>query len=407
MTLSRRHQFLVIDILILVALAGLILGRPVVVAAAAFVAGLWVLSWGYGQRAMARLAVGQKLAPQAVPIGEPADLAVTVINRFAWPIPVLDWTDQLPDWVEVTGARSGQVVTAEGRRPTVYGRFSVGRYEEVTQHVTVTARRRGRYVFGPVYLAIRDPLGVADVDRLDESPAVLTVFPQLFPLPPALLLPTAPRGARRGPPWNPPDPTRYVGVRPYEPGDSPRLIHPFASARTGTLQVKRLETEADDQVELVALAATHPHLWEGIEPERLEALVSAVASTAHHHLLRGAAVGLALAGSVYGAPKGVNLVPRPGRDQWLRVQTALAWVMPGGGKAGDLSRALAALARRSRPGTQVFVFTCFYLPEWADAVQRLLKRGLRVVWVAVGAEGEWAMPRGIRVVSWTPEVVLP
>jgi uncharacterized protein (DUF58 family) len=407
MNLPRHHLSVIGDFLMLLALAGLFTGRPVVVAASAFVAGLWLFSWGFGRRALARITVQQQVRPWAVPIGEPVDLAVSVSNHFGWPIPVLEWSDQLPDLVEASAARTGVVNTSEGRRPTVYGRFSMGRREIVTQHVVVRAQRRGRYVFGPLYLALRDPLGVAELDRVDAAPTALTVFPQLFPLPGPLVLPMAPRGARRGPPWNPPDPTRYIGVRPYEPGDSPRLIHPFASARTGTLQVKRLETEADDQVELVALAATAPFLWQGIQSERLESLVSAVASAAHHHLTRSAAVGLSLAGSVYGSPKGVDLPPRAGRDQWMRIQTALAWVMPGGGEAGELGNALTRLAQRARPGTQVFVFTCFYLDAWTPIVRRLSRRGMRVVWVAVAPREPWPTLPGVRMVTWTPEVVMP
>jgi uncharacterized protein (DUF58 family) len=392
------------DIAALLAAAGLVTGRPAVVAAAVFVLGVWILSNLFARQALRRMSAGQRLSPAAVPLHEPASLAVSVTNASHWPVPLLEWSAQVPDGVAAEVAPSAVVTTSEGRRPAVSGRYSMRRWEQVTQHVSVRSGRRGRYELGPVYLALRDPLGVTDADKSMPAPAVLTVFPALFPLPAALALPTAPHGVRRGPPWNPPDPTRYVGVRPYEPGDSPRLIHPFASARTGALQVKRLETEADDQVELVALAATAPHLWEGIDPERLESLIAATASTAHYYIREGAAVGLSLAGSVYGQPHGVALKPQAGKDQWARIQTALAWVTPGGGAAGDLGAVLHRLAMHARPATQVFVFTCFFSEAWIPFIERLRRRQRRVVWVAVGDRGTFPEIAGVRVVRWTPDV---
>lgn len=395
------------DLAGLVAVAGLVTGRPAVVAAAVFVLGLWGLSNGFARRALARMTITQRLTPTAVPLDTPADLAVRVTNAYGWPVPLLEWSDQLPEGVVAQAAPTTQIVTAEGRRPAVYGRYSMRRWEAVTQHVAVQSGRRGRYVLGPLYLALRDPLGVTDADTSVAAAAVLTVFPALFPVPAALTAPTAPRGARRGPPWNPPDPTRYVGVRPYEPGDAPRLLHPFASARTGTLQVKRLEPEADDQVMLVALAATAPYLWEGIDPGRLEAVVAATASAAHYYLQQGAAVGLALAGSVYGQPKGVALAPQTGPAQWTRIQTALAWVMPGGGDAGELTTVLHRLGTGARPGTQVVVFTAYWTDAWRPYVERLRRRQVRVLWVAVGAGAAGPELPGVRRVAWTPPVVVP
>ncbi len=399
----KRQTALLRDIGALLAVVGLLTGRPSVVAAATFVVAVWLLSNRAGRRALQRMVTTQTLSPAAVRVNQVADLAVSVTNASAWPIPLLEWSGQLAQGIEVM-AREGSLITISGgRKPAVHGRYSMRRWEEVIQHVLVRSNRRGRYVFGPTYLEIRDPLGFADVDKSEASEAILTVFPALCEVPSALTMPTAPYGTRRGLPWSPPDPTRYVGIRPYEPGDSPRLIHPFASARTGTLQVKRLETEADDEVELVALASTAPYLWEGVDPLKLESLIVAAASTAYHYIHQGAAVGFSLAGSVYGQPHGFAVKPENIKDQWARIQTALAWVTPGGGTAGDLTAILGRLASRSRPGTRICVFTCFFARDWIPYVERLRRRGLRVTWVAVGGDTEFPALPGVSIVHWTPE----
>ena len=191
-------------------------------------------------------------------------------------------------------------------------------------------------------------------------------------MPPGLARLTRPQGERIGPPWNPPDPLRVLGIRPYQPGDPRRLIHPQATAHTGTLQVKRLEPEGDAQVTLVVLAASAPFIWKGMDPAQFEALVSAAASVADRHLREGSAVGLSLVGAVYGWPRGVQLSAARGPQQWARVMTALAWVQPGGGQGHDLAPTLSSLVRRLRRGAQLVVLACFFQPGWAGPLGHLV-----------------------------------
>ena len=225
-------------------------------------------------------------------------------------------------------------------------------------------------------------------------------------MPAGLLTPTRPEGDRRGPPWQPPDPLGVVGIRPYVPGDPPRLIHPHATARTGVLQVKRLEPGGDSQVALLALAATGAPGTPS-DPELFEALVSAAASVAGHYLDAGAALKFSLVGAVYGRPRGVHLRPARGAAQWARVMTALAWVSPGGGHDADVLQAAAALSRRLKPGDQLVCVTSFHPPAWTAALRQLVQRGVHVTDVRVGPAGGSPDAPGVRVRAWTPAPVRP
>jgi uncharacterized protein (DUF58 family) len=396
----------VLEFFIIAAVAGAIAGAPMVSAAAAFLLMLALAAEWLVQRIHATLDILHRTSRGGVAIGQEAEVWITVQNPQPWPIPVVHFEDTIPLGVAVSDPKPrGYQQMAQGS--AVWGVFSVGPHERVRHRLTVTALKRGRWVMGPVRVWGGDPLGWAQFERFASDRAVLTVYPQLYQVPPGLVAANRPQGERRGPPWNPPDPLKVVGIRPYEPGDPLRLVHPFATARTGSLQVKRLEPEGDEQLEILALAATEPHIWGGVDADRFEALVSAAASVADLYLRGGSSIGVSVVGTVYGWPKGVDLPPARGPEQWARVMTAFSWVGPGGGQGHDLAPALARLSRRLRPGAHLMYFACFHQPEWVPLIRRLVLRGIQVTFVPVAMTDDLPDLPGVRVRPWTPVPVAP
>jgi uncharacterized protein (DUF58 family) len=387
--------------LIFLGAVGVMAGLPWLAAAAGLVAVLWAAVSIYGRSAEKEITAQHLVTPSHVFPDQPFTVTVQVTNPLPWPVPALDFEDDFPSTFAVEGSRRIRV-SFRPQRVQVWGRFAMGRFERVSLHIRVRARERGRFALGPMALTIRDPLGLLNLTIEREAAAVVTVYPRLYPVPAGLWQPLLWRGERRGPPWNPPDPARILGVRPYQPGDPPRLIHPYATARLGSLQVKRLETEADDVVELVILVATSAQVWHGVDPERLEAVISAAASVGDLYCRQGVAVGLTVAGSLWGSPRGLSLPPQRGEPQRQRILTALAWARPGGGDAASLSAALGRLRTRVTAGTPVLVFTTFYDPGWRAAVEGLARRGGRLTWVAVAFRGPYPALPGVSVRTWTP-----
>ena len=85
---------------------GILRDIAALLAAAVFVLGVWILSNLFARQALRRMSAGQRLSPAAVPLHEPASLAVSVTNASHWPVPLLEWSAQLPDGVAAEVAPS-------------------------------------------------------------------------------------------------------------------------------------------------------------------------------------------------------------------------------------------------------------------------------------------------------------
>jgi uncharacterized protein (DUF58 family) len=150
---------------------------------------------------------------------------------------------------------------------------------------TLTFPRRGRHVLPGLRLLTRFPFGLFAKASRALLPQPLLVFPALHPLAPdeipAALDPGWRDRNRRG------HGASLRNLRPYRPGDDPRLLHWRTSARTGELMVKELE---DEERPLVTLIVEDPA--PGTSPDFIEANVSYAASLAALATRRGAEVQL-------------------------------------------------------------------------------------------------------------------
>ncbi|MBZ5733337.1 DUF58 domain-containing protein [Nocardioides sp. TRM66260-LWL] len=220
-------------------------------------------------RSQYRLALGRVLAPGSVPVGQRAEVTLTVTNEGRTPSGVLRLEEQVP---YALGARPRFVLDGVGR-----GWRRQVRYE-------VRCEQRGRYVLGPMRVLVGDPFGLVALRREFTSTATLLVTPKVVELP-AAPLPTGwsgsgdqrPRPAAVGS-------AEDLTVRGYRIGDDLRRVHWRSSARAGELMVRQEEQpwQARATVLLDDRAAAHAGSRSG-----LEAAVSAAASVGLHLARRG------------------------------------------------------------------------------------------------------------------------
>ncbi len=182
--------------------------------------------------------------------------------------------------------------------------------------------RRGVFTLGPWHLHMRDPLGLFDVSIHYPESRSLLVYPRIMRLPDFPL----PYGRIGGHATRPErvlfQADQVTGVRPWQPGDSLRLVHWRQTAHQGRLMVKQFEQEPAGDIWLMIDLNAAVQAGEGQE-STLEYGVTLAASLAARHLNENRAVGLIAMGQ-----EQVLVPPRPGRDHLWAILYALAHVEP-------------------------------------------------------------------------------
>ena len=188
--------------------------------------GVFFLSRLWLERAIQRVIVQREYTDRAFP-GEHVAVTLRVRNQGWLPLPWLRVHESLP---------------IELKAPNFYHCvLSLLPHEERVLTYDLDCRRRGYYGLGPMLLGSGDLFGLRQASRRLEGDDALIVYPRIIPLRDLGLPAQTPFGNIPSRQRIFEDPTRLMGVRDYQSGDSLRHIHWKATAITGKLQVKRFE----------------------------------------------------------------------------------------------------------------------------------------------------------------------
>jgi len=348
---------------------------------------------------LAGVEVRRSLGASEIELGETIEARIVLHNRKLLPALWIFWRDEVDSGLDVQGASCG---------------FQTLRQEETSRTAyLLRGTRRGLFRVGPAVVEASDPFGLVRRFRLDPDVRFVTVYPKTVPLGPGWPLGHRPihEVPRRRSFVE--DPSRFLGLRDYRPGDSLRRIHWRATARSGRLQVKLFEPAVLEGVILAVEMgrAAHPGAPEeaGADPT-VELTVTAAASLAELVLAGGQAVGLFSNGGdaaerypadwtggsfrrledaleEAGARRRISahrpLEVEPGRDSWQRdrLRTALARLTPAPGLT--LPALLMAEAARLPRSLVVLVITPDLDEALGTAVGVLRRSGFEVgvVWI--------------------------
>ncbi|MQS07343.1 DUF58 domain-containing protein [Streptomyces alkaliphilus] len=254
-----------------------LLGQSELLRVGALLAVLPVLSVLVLHLGRSRVAASRGLTPERVVAGEESRVHLRVENTGR-------------------GARTG-VLLLEDRVPYVLGprprfvldRVEPGGHREVSYRVR--SDLRGEYPLGPLQLRLTDPFGMVELNRSFSARDVMTV------LPPTETLPDVVPGGTGGGAGTPVRTTAaFAGdddviPRGYRHGDDLRRVHWRATARHGTLMVRREEQPHRERC--TVLLDTRDSAWEGSGPgSPFETAVGDAASVVAHLLERGWSVRL-------------------------------------------------------------------------------------------------------------------
>ncbi len=195
--------------------------------------GVYFLSSLWADRALKQVSVRREIAGYPLGesvrafFGERVTVTLRLRNASLLPVPWLRIHESLP---------------VQLKAPNFYrGVLSLLPHEKAVLSYELDCRRRGYYLLGPLLLNTGDLFGMRTHEGRSVEVDHLMVYPKIISLASLGLPAQSPFGSIPSKQRIFEDPSRMVGVREYQSGDSLRNVHWKMTATTGALQVKRFE----------------------------------------------------------------------------------------------------------------------------------------------------------------------
>ena len=328
-----------------------------------FILGLW-----WQKRALKHLKVTRRFIDHAY-LGETIQIELIIENTSLLPILWLEIHESLP-----VNLRAGRDIKEV---------LSLGLRGKKTIHYEINAFKRGYYPIGPLLIESGDPLGLTKPSQITIPESPLTIYPHIVDLA-ALGLPSrSPFGTLRN--ENPvyEDPTRLMGKRGFQNGDSVRKIDWKSSASSGELLVKLYE--ASIALELALLLDLDKTSYE-IDSfyDATELAVTAAASLAAWSKRHQQSVGLFTNGLDPLAADRLShaLPPRKGAGHLISLLELLARIQPG--ISCPVGSWLEDVRGELSWGTTLIFISGKVSPETFDQLFQARKAGLNPVILLTG-----------------------
>jgi uncharacterized protein (DUF58 family) len=190
------------------------------------IVGIFLLGLWWNKRALGHVEVERHYEDHAY-LNETVHVRLVIKNKSILPILWLEIHESLP-----VNLRAGQSVKQV---------FSLGIRASHQIEYDLRAFKRGYFELGPTSVSSGDPLGMVKPAQREFPGTSLTIYPQILSLAELGLPSRSPFGTikRQNPIFE--DPTRLMGKRAFQAGDSVRRVDWKATASTGDLMVKLYE----------------------------------------------------------------------------------------------------------------------------------------------------------------------
>jgi uncharacterized protein (DUF58 family) len=287
-----------------------ILSVPIFVTVVYFLIAVYLVSRLWVRHSVEHVRLRRSFLDHAF-LGDHVEVTIQVENASRVPVPWIEVTDSVP--TELRAAAPATHVLSLGMRQRQ--RFSY----------RLDCGKRGYYVLGPFYFNTGDLLGVRQESLELPSLNSLTVYPRVLSLERLELQSLAPQAALAATSPLIEDPSRVIGVRDYQRGDSPRRMHWKATAQLSRLMVRQFDPtiSRETMIFLDLDGGNYSQPYDGTEMA-----IVAAASIANHIVAREKLpIGLMteaidpLAGR---QSTRVTLLPRGGRGQLIAILEVLA-----------------------------------------------------------------------------------
>jgi uncharacterized protein (DUF58 family) len=345
----RRLQFLVVAVVLLIAAfsTGLSFLFYVVYLGLLAIGGSYVLT----RFGLADLEAGYRVDHRQAHVGDDLRTTYSISNASNLPKP----------WLEVYNP-TDLPVPLPGRA------LGLRSWAQRSWVAIVPLTRRGTFRVEPMIVRTGDPFGFFEAAATVGRPTMVTVFPQVVPLPRWRLPNANLEGSHSAPERTLQTTPLATTVRPYAPGDSFNRIHWRSTARLGEIQVKEFDLEQTADVWLYVDLEAPVQGGEG-DVSTVEESLRVAASIAHDAFLENRAVGLTTSGH-----RLVSIPADRGPRQRQKVMQLLAAV--DGDGMTPLAEVLLTGLPKLRRGMTAVVITPSRERVWIRTLTTLRGRGV-------------------------------
>jgi uncharacterized protein (DUF58 family) len=359
---------------------GLVASEGLLLVVGSMVIVIWVLARFWDRHAFLGVTHSRNLSRRRAFIGDSLEYTVTLANEKLLPLIWVDIQDVFPIALELPGA------TLRGRGSDVTRNHSITTsllpYQRVSWKYHLRCQARGYHRIGPVRLRSGDIFGFTAGETQFPSVEHILVYPRIVDLRQLTLPSKHPLGETRGQQPIHQDPTRFMGLRDYQPTDPLKHVDWKATARRLNLQTKLFEPVVSLNVLIALNAATREHAWQGTSPRLFERAVTAAASVANYAADRKYSFGLVSNAAGAYSGKWISVPFSGSASQLTLVLEALA--MAGPHSLTSLVEVLRLERGSLPPGATVALITSVVTAALAREVAEIRARGYQLIELYTG-----------------------
>jgi len=337
---------------------------------------------------LARLSCRRQLSEHRAFPGETIQVKLQVDNRKPLPLPWVHVEDEIPQALVCTSSLPGQKSGSALIRRTAAMLW----YSSIKWKYELPCSKRGYYPLGPTVISSGDILGLYSRSFQADLEDSVIVYPKLLPVGPLEIPSHQPMGDTHSEVRIFQDPTRPIGVRDYQQGDSLRHVHWKASARRQALQVKIFESTTTFKVALFLSVDSFTHNGSFSE-DAFELGISVAASVAHQAMEKGSPAGLFVNTQKVDSGQPVSISPSGSRDQLTAILEALAKVTAS--SSGPFESFLEREQEILHAGTTLILILAKPPESLPLLVQSLKGRGFKLLVFFIGEGGFLPVDEGV------------
>jgi uncharacterized protein (DUF58 family) len=198
---------------------------------------LLIQAWIFRKYALRRLEYDCRFSTSEAYEGDEIKVIEIVHNGKLLPVPWLKVDIHTSRWLEFAKTRS--YIAQENRR--VSSSFLLRSFQKTTREWKAKCLKRGVFEIQSATLVSGDLLGIKTISKAVDVNACLTVYPALVDLQGLFMSKRFLQGDVAVKRWIIDDPFLVQGAREYQPNDPLNRVHWPATARQGTLMVRKHE----------------------------------------------------------------------------------------------------------------------------------------------------------------------